>query len=126
MAFSVEARLPFLDYRLFEFIFRLPSKFKIRNGYTKRVLRDGMSGVIPEKIRWRVGKLGFATPELSWQRTVLRSLIERTIKDDILTPFLIPEKAMTYLSHIQKYKVSDFAPWRWVNLYLWMKGYDLA
>jgi len=126
MAFSIESRLPFLDYRLVEFLFSLPSTFKIRNGYTKRVLRDGMCGVIPEKIRRRVGKLGFATPERLWQKTILRPLIELAIQDNSLRPFLIPEKAMSYLGQIQQYELADFAPWRWINLYLWMQRYDFA
>lgn len=126
MAFSVETRLPFLDYRLVEFVFSLPSNFKIRGGYTKRVLRDAMADILPEKIRCRVSKLGFATPELSWQRTVLRSLIEQAIKNDGLRTFIVPEKADAYLRKIEKYNLIDFSPWRWLNLYLWMQIHDFA
>jgi asparagine synthase (glutamine-hydrolysing) len=126
MAFSVEARVPFLDHRLVEFIFSLPSTFKVRDGYTKRVLRDGMAGVLPEKIRWRVNKLGFATPERAWQRTVLRPLIEQAVYDDRLRPYLIPEKALAYLSRLDSDDLLDFTPWRWVNLSLWMKAYGLG
>jgi asparagine synthase (glutamine-hydrolysing) len=126
MAFSIEARVPFLDYRLIEFLFSLPSNLKIYNGYTKRVLREGMAGVLPEKIRWRVGKLGFATPEQTWQQTVLRPLIEQAVYDDRLRPFLIPDKAIAYRDQLEKYDRLTFVPWRWVNLSLWMKAYDLA
>ena len=63
MAFSLESRVPFLDYRLVSFIFNLPSSFKIRNGYTKALLRDGLRGILPDQVRLRKSKLGFATPE---------------------------------------------------------------
>jgi asparagine synthase (glutamine-hydrolysing) len=126
MAFSVESRLPFLDYRLVEFVFSLPSSFKIRGGYTKRILREGMAGVIPEKIRWRKGKLGFATPESLWQRTVLLPLIKQAIEDYRMRAFLVPEKANAYFEQIQKYHITDFSPWRWLNVYLWMQVYDVA
>lgn len=126
MAFSVEARVPFLDYRLVEFLFSLPSHFKIGNGYTKRVLRKGMSGLLPETIRWRIGKLGFSTPERTWQSTILRPLIEEAIRDRELRSFIIPDKAMVYFEGIEKYNIVNFVPWRWLNLYLWMKNYDLT
>lgn len=53
--------MPFLDYRLVEFALTLPATVKINSGYTKHVLRMATAGVLPEKIRWRTGKLGFAT-----------------------------------------------------------------
>src|SRR5688572_25308139 len=68
MAHSIEARVPFLDYRLVEFVIGLPEDYKIAGAQTKRVLREGMRGVLPEKVRARVDKLGFATPEETWLR----------------------------------------------------------
>lgn len=126
MAFSVEARVPFLDHRLVEYLFSLPSRFKIRNGYTKRVLRDGMQGVIPEKIRWRVKKLGFATPEHKWQQTVLKPLVETAIRDERLQPYLEARQAADYFMKVRQQGIMDFVPWRWLNLFLWMKAYELG
>src|SRR5207249_206035 len=57
MAHSVESRTPFLDYRLVEFLLSLPSHYKISQGMTKRVLRQGMQGILPEAIRLRTDKL---------------------------------------------------------------------
>jgi asparagine synthase (glutamine-hydrolysing) len=126
MAFSVEARVPFLDHSLVEFVFSLPSRFKIRDGYTKRVLRDGMRGVIPEKIRWRVKKLGFATPERKWQQTVLKPLIEAAIRDERLRPYVVATQAADYFTQVQQQEATDSAPWRWLNLSLWMNAYELG
>jgi len=66
MAFSVEARVPFLDHRLIEYVFSLPANQRIKNGWTKYVLRNAMRNVLPEEIRTRRDKIGFATPEEKW------------------------------------------------------------
>lgn len=66
MAHSIEARVPFLDYRLVEYIYALPDEYKIKDGYTKYVLRAALRGVLPEKIRLRTDKKGFVTPEEIW------------------------------------------------------------
>ena len=58
MAHSIESRVPYLDYRLVEFVLGLPDDFKLANGITKRVQRAGMSGVLPDRIRDRIDKLG--------------------------------------------------------------------
>ena len=70
MAFSVEARTPFLDFRLVERALALPASDLVRGGWTKVVLRDGMAGVLPECVRLRRDKLGFATPEARWLREI--------------------------------------------------------
>ncbi len=79
MAFSVEARLPFLDYRLVEWAFAQPARVKLHRGWTKYVARKGASGLCPESIAWRTDKMGFATPEAQWMRAgaeVLHQLSE--------------------------------------------------
>lgn len=63
MMFSVESRLPFLDHTLVEFAMHLPDNFKIRNGISKSILRDGLTEILPEKIARRNTKLGFPGPE---------------------------------------------------------------
>jgi asparagine synthase (glutamine-hydrolysing) len=119
MAFSVEARVPFVDYRLVEFLSSLPSHMKIRDGYSKRVLRDAIIGLVPEKIRTRISKLGFATPESAWQAGVLKPLIEEAISSEVLQPFLVKEQAQAYVKSLEQNQVIDFTPWRWVSVYLW-------
>lgn len=62
MNFSIETRLPFLDYRLIEYIGKLPINFKMRNGFSKYILRKTMKNVVPDMIRLRRDKLGFSMP----------------------------------------------------------------
>ena len=74
MAHSIESRLPFLDHRLVEFMIGLPVGLKLKNGWTKYVMRQAMTE-LPKGIRWRRDKQGFVTPEELWMRTTLQSLI---------------------------------------------------
>lgn len=126
MAWSVESRVPYLDFPLVEFLFSLPSHFKIRDGYTKRVMRDGLVGTLPAKIRLRTSKLGFPTPERRWQLTELRPLIIRSVQDGSLDRFVHAEKAMKFLSKIERYGRLDYSPWRWLNLSLWLKAFGFS
>ena len=76
MAHSVESRLPFMDYRLIEFAFNLPDDLKLRNGYTKYILRQAMSGRLPNRIAFNRVKQRFATPYPNWFRGAWRPMIE--------------------------------------------------
>lgn len=82
MAHSVESRLPYLDYRVVEFLLSLPVNQKIRNGLTKWVLRNASEGLIPEEVRQRRDKIGFSTPEETWLRMELKDLVETIISSD--------------------------------------------
>ena len=66
MAFSVENRSPFLDYRLVQFAFSMPSKYKIKNGITKWILKRIAKKFIPKEIAERVDKRGFSAPVNQW------------------------------------------------------------
>lgn len=66
MAHSIESRAPFVDYRLVEYVYKLPRDYKINNSITKYILRDSLSEIIPEVIKDRYDKIGFATPEEEW------------------------------------------------------------
>mgnify|MGYP002085185139 CR=1 FL=1 len=66
MAHSVEARLPFMDYRLISYVSRLPGSWKLRGPWTKYILREAMRGKIPESVRMRPDKMGFPFPANKW------------------------------------------------------------
>jgi asparagine synthase (glutamine-hydrolysing) len=73
MAHSIESRLPFLDYKLVEFAVRCPPSLKLRDGWTKWILRAALDGTLPDQVRLRKSKLGFNTPEPDWLRIGLRN-----------------------------------------------------
>ena len=68
MAFSIEARVPFLDHELVEFIFSLPIDQKIKGGWNRAVYRNAMKGRMPEKSRVRRSKIGFTNPDITWMK----------------------------------------------------------
>jgi asparagine synthase (glutamine-hydrolysing) len=63
---SIEIRMPFMDYRLVNFMFSIPEESKLGNGFTKRIIRDAMKGIVPEKIRTRTLKIGIGSPIAEW------------------------------------------------------------
>ncbi len=65
-ALGMETRIPFLDYRLVEFAYRLPLRHKIRNGWTKYLLRRYISTHVPKTVTWRKHKFGFNSPQSKW------------------------------------------------------------
>jgi len=77
MAHSVEARVPFLDHRVVEFSVGLGDEHRMVGAETKRVLREAMPGILPEKVWRRRDKLGFATPEREPFRGALRQFVPR-------------------------------------------------
>jgi len=84
MANSLEVRVPFLDYRLVDFLFSLPAEFKIQAGQQKRILRDAVSHLLPKDIITRK-KQGFEVPLLKWFKTELRNSIESEwLNDDFI------------------------------------------
>jgi asparagine synthase (glutamine-hydrolysing) len=91
MAHGRETRLPFLNHQLVEFLFTLPSKFKIRNGWTKWLLRNGMEKTLPPEITWRRDKTGFEPPQKQWMQShPVRQMIQeaktKLVKEKILKP----------------------------------------
>lgn len=73
MAFSIESRQPFLDYRLVELLLSVPVSQKFRNGETKYILRQALRDILPEKVYNRRSKFGFPSPQ--------RKLVENIDKD---------------------------------------------
>jgi len=81
MASGVEIRMPFTDYRLVTFTFSLPWTSKVGGGYTKRILRDSLKGIIPDEVRLRRSKIGWNAPLHEWLKGFLSREIEILLDD---------------------------------------------
>jgi asparagine synthase (glutamine-hydrolysing) len=129
MAHGIEARVPFLDHRLVELSIGLGDRHKIVGGETKRVLRRAMTGILPELVRDRHDKLGFATPEEVWFRGPLRQAvlggIEQTLADfpDLLNGNGVRAYAADML---EGRSAVDFSLWRIVNLGIWGRLFGVS
>jgi asparagine synthase (glutamine-hydrolysing) len=121
MAFSLESRVPFLDYRLVEKAFSLPNDLKIHNGYTKWILRNAMNSRLPDEITWRKDKKGFTTPERAWMLNGADMLRDAIQGDSALNDYLDSAVAR---KHLEKFLSSESGGerriWRWANLSLWL------
>ncbi|MFQ5723074.1 MAG: asparagine synthase (glutamine-hydrolyzing) [Terriglobia bacterium] len=65
MAWGLEARVPYLDHRLVEFVNSLPDALKLRSFRPKHLLRQGLKGLVPDKIL-QGRKRGFGAPFRLW------------------------------------------------------------
>lgn len=85
MAHSREVRLPFLSKKIVEFAFSLPDDFKLRDGWTKLILRKSMQDLLPKEICWRVDKIGYEPPQKKWIETIFGNFkLKREEKNTIL------------------------------------------
>lgn len=102
MAHGCEVRLPFLSHELVEFIFTLPSKFKIRQGWSKWLLRKTMDPLLPAVITWRTDKVGFEPPQQQWMtapamQEAIREAKKTLVRENILQAD-VPDKPVQALS----------------------------
>ncbi|HBQ25247.1 MAG TPA: asparagine synthase (glutamine-hydrolyzing) [Syntrophomonas sp.] len=80
MAYSIESRMPFMDYRLVEFLARVPAAYKIHNGWTKYLARQSFANKLSQDIVWRRDKMGWPSPEDKWFRGNLKEWFCTTIE----------------------------------------------
>lgn len=123
MAASVESRVPFLDHPLVEFAASIPSRYNVRGLVGKRILKAGVSDLLPSSIINR-RKMGFPTPWRSWldgpaMQEVEHTLTEpRTISRGIFNPMrvrrIIAEHRARRHDHADRI-------WRLLNLELWQR-----
>ncbi|MBS1618374.1 MAG: asparagine synthetase B, partial [Bacteroidetes bacterium] len=127
MANSLEVRVPILDYTVVNYAFTIPTKFKIADGHTKKILKDAFRDVLPDELYTRP-KRGFEVPLLKWFRTGLRSLIE----DDLLSDRFIEQQGIFDLAEIQQLRRQLFSSdpgevhariWGLIVFQYWYKKY---
>jgi asparagine synthase (glutamine-hydrolysing) len=127
MAFSLEARVPFLDHRLVEATLSADGRDIIVNGMTKAPLRTAMKGILPDKIRLRIDKIGFETPQDEWFRAPeFDILVSNVLSSDSFKNRNIvnPEKAKSlYIKHLNKEINISKEIWKWINMELWFRKF---
>ena len=122
MAFSIEDRLPFLDFRLVEYCMQLPLNAKIDGGWSKAIMRRTLD--MPEPVRRRRDKIGFYTPESEWLRAhqaEYRAVFE---KRDFRAAHFIDREAILadWDALIEKDSIGLF---RYLCLEKWMEIFDV-
>ncbi len=120
MAFSVEARVPFVDYRVMEYAFAHGSRLRIREGWTKWMLRRAMVGTVPDEIIWRRDKVGFDTPEDKWLAVVVPAM-RHQFDDARSAPYLNTDRVRDVLATWPSDRAESRRVWRWINLEAWLR-----
>jgi asparagine synthase (glutamine-hydrolysing) len=121
MAFSVEARTPFLDFRLVERALALPASDLVRGGWTKAILRDGMAGVLPDTVRLRRDKLGFATPEARWLREIAPRVREWLGPGARTAQMIRPDVLARWCAESDEALAGRAGLWRVLSVELWLR-----
>ncbi len=127
MHFSMESRVPFLDYRLVEATLATPSNQKINKGETKHILREALKDVLPEKITNRKDKKGFSNPADKWFRSEkFKSYIFELINSDSFKNrgyFNSKIANKQYQKHLNG-EIDIFKEiWKWINLEIWFRKF---
>ena len=104
MAHGVEVRLPFLNNELVQFIFSLPSSYKIKNGFTKWILRKTTAPLLPAEISWRKDKTGYEPPQQQWmQQPQLQEQIhearKKLVKEQVLMQTVLNKPIIAKAAH---------------------------
>ena len=113
MAYSVEVRSPFLDYRIIEFARTLPLSYRYVSGRKKRILRDILKEYIPEEV-FDQPKRGFAVPIGQWIRKELKEEFVANLSDDFLNqvPNLnVAKFKKMFQDHLQE--KADYSSYIW-------------
>ena len=94
MAWSVESRLPFLDYRVVELCLSMPVEAKIHDGWSKYVLRRVAARRLPRSIAWRRSKFGFEAPDDAWldphREEMRRAVLSSGLLREVAEPSILP------------------------------------
>jgi asparagine synthase (glutamine-hydrolysing) len=125
MKFSVEGRVPFLDFRLLKYIFSLSDKAIISNGWNKYVLRKATEDILPEVINKRRNKIGFTTPEHEWFLKEYKAIREYFTSESFISkPYLNQaELVIAFDNYVKGVTDDSMVFWRALNLELWLQAY---
>lgn len=122
---NVEVFAPLLDYRIVEFSFRLPRKFKFHKGVTKKILREIATKYIPFEIL-NTPKRGFSVPAETWLKTSLKETLLRCSnaefleKQDLFDPAYVSEHLSAFLDGKEK---GGDRWWNFLMFQLWYEQY---
>ena len=121
MYHSIESRLPFIDYRLVEIAVSINNSFKIKDGWTKYLLRKSVEDIVPLEIAWRKNKIGFNAPEKTWMAAIDDQIKNSIIKSDILNRITRNGELIRIYNHLDLR-----TRWRLFNIAKWEEVFNVS
>ncbi|MCU1267778.1 MAG: asnB [Acidobacteria bacterium] len=97
MAFGIESRVPFVDHVFVEWLATLPADMRLSDGWTKRIMRGALRGILPERIRTRKSKLGFSTPFASWLNGPLAGWVRESLQNPEYLSEIVDQRGVARL-----------------------------
>ena len=125
MATSLETRVPFLDHRIVEFIFRIPSKYKLKGMTTKWILKKTMERLLPHENIYR-SKEGFSIPIKHWLKTDLKDLMLDYLKEERINEeglFQFPAIRKMIDQHLSQRRNFSHQLWALLVFEIWKDRY---
>jgi asparagine synthase (glutamine-hydrolysing) len=122
MAFSIEARTPFLDYRLVEEVLSQAATEIISNGLSKASIRDGVKSFIPQEVLNRTDKKGFPSPSASWIKNSSSEIRSLLSKDSFISQYIDCALLQSALRKVKK-GISNEEIWRLVFTEVWFNEF---
>ena len=125
---GVEIRMPFLDHRIVSFAFSIPGTSKVRNGYSKAIVRDAMKGFFPDDIRLLKRKIGFNSPFTEWMKGPLKEWLldqmeSKAFKEAaFIQPELVKKNILAVISNPDASFSDGEAAWESLMPFVWEKS----
>jgi asparagine synthase (glutamine-hydrolysing) len=128
MANGVEIRMPFMDHRIMTFAFSLPWTSKIRNSFSKALIREAMGPYLPREVAWRKSKIGFSSPTVDWIRGPLKPFFLDTISSNsfktcnLIDPPRTSEQVLSIMKNAKAGYQEGEKAWTMIFPYFWEKA----
>ena len=124
MAYSLETRAPFLDKRVAEIAWRIPTKMKVKNGQGKIILKELLCKYLPKEYVYRPKK-GFGVPIKEWLKGPLKDWAEELLKGNEIKDqnyFSLKKIDNLWDDHINKKTDNTNILWSILMWQLWMNN----
>jgi asparagine synthase (glutamine-hydrolysing) len=128
MANGVEIRMPFMDHRIVSFAFAIPWTSKIRNGFSKVIIRDSLAQYMPREVAYRKTKIGFHSPMVDWMKGPLKDFMLDTISSQsfkecqLINPINVANKIRHVINNPETKFTDGERAWTMLNPYLWERA----
>lgn len=125
MRFSIEGRVPFLDFNLLKYLFSLSNDAIIKNGWNKYILREATKDMLPSLINRRRNKIGFTTPEYEWFMRMKNKIYSIFLSESFAKrKYFNRQEVLKAFQEFIEGKIDDtMAFWRMMNVELWLREF---